>query len=285
MICSVVSCFCSGRGVIDSCKKTWASDQQYHTLLSSGVLVLYSQYSLEPISLKTVDKPSLAGHDCNNQTHHLNWMSYLDWKWPWSHCFTAMLRLTATQGDRHCFLIRFIFGTQLEHGSWLSALSGSRQSSSGKQKENCKQSVVACSTLQHYVVFVSEDFANDKNKKYADNAQLISIICLLNWTTWTTYHPEMYALSKTSHPRVQAIILDDTHAEQAIIVDMGRLASTWKMEGKTSWMRRAFAGTLPESKWDHSADSADLPSQITQMCVFHYFGTSRFTTRTEDLHS
>ncbi len=36
----------------------------------------------------------------------------------------------------------------------------------------------------------------------------------------------MYALSKTSHPRVQAIILDDARKEQAIIVDMGRYGST-----------------------------------------------------------
>ena len=201
----------------------------------------------------------------------------------------CMLWLTATQGDWHCFLIHFIFGTQLEHGSRrLSALSGSRQSFGGKQKDNCKQSVVACRTMS-LCLKISQP---TKNKNYADNAQLISSICLLNWNNWTTYHLEMMPWGKTSHPRVQAIILDDTHKERAIIVDMGRLASTcWtffsrpnqeKMEVKTSWMRRAFAGT-PESKWDAFCRFCRFAfANHSDVRFFHYFGTSRFTTRTED---
>ena len=213
MICSVVSCFCSGRCVI-------VSSQHYHTLLSSvGVLVLYS---LEPISLKTVDmwfihvfviivlcarvvtsKPPQAKTLQVITACRIKPITQIGWViWTESdHDPIAlqltnqmcMLWLTATQGDWHCFLIHFIFGTQLEHGSRrLSALSGSRQSFGGKQKDNCKQSVVACSTMS-LCLKISQP---TKNKNYADNAQLISSICLLNWTNWTTYHLEMMPWAK-----------------------------------------------------------------------------------------
>lgn len=169
MICSVVSCFCSGRCVI-------VSAQHYHTLLSSvGVLVLYIALSQSAWKLRTCDSfmwnrdcclvcasgdeqatPSenLASHNCM-QYQPITQIGWVIWtesdhdrialQLTYQMC---MLWLTATQGDWHCFLIHFIFGTQLEHGSRrLSALSGSRQSFGGKQKENCKQSVVACSTM------------------------------------------------------------------------------------------------------------------------------------------
>ncbi len=198
--CWVMSCFCFGRCVIDSCKKNvrlrpavshsavvrrcfssvspWANQLGHCGHVISWLLSCVRECWHEALwwgSKPTQEKALQVITACNNQTYHLNWMSHVDGKWPNVYVVTDSDTRRLTQHTFEIrFLIRFWYTTRAWQCPRLSALSGSRQSlMENTQRTHTLHVVALCVWL-----FVSRDFANVKHYHYADNAQLISTMLI-----------------------------------------------------------------------------------------------------------